>query len=116
MAKYTMESDRFKTPVAVEGSQFAELVAENKRLNDELGACTESPGGCGYWRDAARLREQERDQARVEIDELRTALQKIADLSNYVGSPDDPGSSGAESAYDHAASIAEEALQTKDGQ
>lgn len=39
-------------------------IAEIKRLSDELEACTCSPGGCGYWRDAARLREQERNEAR----------------------------------------------------
>ncbi|MBN0481109.1 hypothetical protein JTM48_35600, partial [Pseudomonas aeruginosa] len=30
------------------------LKAENERLLDELSACTEHPGGCGYWREAAK--------------------------------------------------------------
>ncbi|MBN0091613.1 hypothetical protein JTL65_33430, partial [Pseudomonas aeruginosa] len=25
-------------------------------LSDELSACTEHPGGCGYWREAAKRR------------------------------------------------------------
>ncbi len=41
------------------------LLLENERLATELSACTDSPGGCGYWREAARRREVERDDAEV---------------------------------------------------
>ena len=40
MAKYTLESDRFETPIAVEAEQFAALVEENKRLTVEIGQLT----------------------------------------------------------------------------
>lgn len=50
-------------------AEVERLTAENERINDELSACTESPGTCGYWREAARLRGVERD-------DLRAALQR----------------------------------------
>lgn len=45
----------------------AAVLDEIERLTEELSACTESPGGCGYWREAAKWREQERDAAREEL-------------------------------------------------
>lgn len=51
------------------------LIAENERLSDELSACTTSPGGCSYWREAARMREQERDELRAENAGLRTGYE-----------------------------------------
>ncbi|MFU6622682.1 ead/Ea22-like family protein [Pseudomonas aeruginosa] len=47
------------------------LKAENERLSDELSACTEHPGGCGYWREAAKRRAEERDRLREENEALR---------------------------------------------
>lgn len=47
------------------------LIAENERLIGDLSACTEAPGGCGYWREAAKQRETERDQLRAEMEERR---------------------------------------------
>ncbi|HBP6007044.1 TPA: hypothetical protein L6A19_21610 [Pseudomonas aeruginosa] len=47
------------------------LKAENERLLDELSACTEHPGGCGYWREAAKRRAEERDRLRAENEALR---------------------------------------------
>ncbi|HEH9252920.1 TPA: hypothetical protein SH731_004131 [Pseudomonas aeruginosa] len=40
-------------------------------LSDELSACTEHPGGCGYWREAAKRRAEERDRLRTENETLR---------------------------------------------
>ncbi|WP_434695335.1 hypothetical protein [Pseudomonas aeruginosa] len=53
------------------------LKAENESLLDELSACTEHPGGCGYWREAAKRRTEERDQFKAENDALRGALQAV---------------------------------------
>ncbi|HFH2889384.1 hypothetical protein [Pseudomonas aeruginosa] len=53
------------------------LKAENESLLDELSACTEHPGGCGYWREAAKRRTEERDQLKAENDALRGALQAV---------------------------------------
>ncbi|HHZ7945764.1 TPA: hypothetical protein ACWMAU_003187 [Pseudomonas aeruginosa] len=53
------------------------LKAENERLLDELSACTEHPGGCGYWREAAKRRAEERDRLRAQNDALRGALQAV---------------------------------------
>ncbi|MGU2751283.1 hypothetical protein [Pseudomonas aeruginosa] len=47
------------------------LKAENERLLDELSACTEHPGGCGYWREAAKRRAEERDRLKAENEALR---------------------------------------------
>ncbi len=60
------------TPKAV----FA-LLDEIDRLNDELSACTEHPGGCGYWREAAKRRAEERDRLRAQNDALRGALHAV---------------------------------------
>ncbi len=53
------------------------LKAENERLLDELSACTEHPGGCGYWREAAKRRAEERDRLKAENDALRGALHAV---------------------------------------
>ncbi|EPK6800732.1 hypothetical protein [Pseudomonas aeruginosa] len=48
-------------------------------LSDELSACTEHPGGCGYWREAAKRRAEERDRLRAQNEALRGALQAVVD-------------------------------------
>lgn len=53
------------------------LKVENERLLDELSACTEHPGGCGYWREAAKRRAEERDRLKAENEALRGALQAV---------------------------------------
>ncbi|WP_410525494.1 ead/Ea22-like family protein [Pseudomonas aeruginosa] len=53
------------------------LKVENERLLDELSACTEHPGGCGYWREAAKRRAEERDRLKAQNDALRGALQAV---------------------------------------
>ncbi|WP_225030409.1 ead/Ea22-like family protein [Pseudomonas aeruginosa] len=55
------------------------LLDEIDGLNDELSACTEHPGGCGYWREAAKRRAEERDRLRAQNDALRGALQAVVD-------------------------------------
>lgn len=46
-------------------------------LSEELSACTEHPGGCGYWREAAKRRAEERDRLRAQNDALRGALHAV---------------------------------------
>ena len=46
------------------------LIAEVEVLNDEISACKTYPGGCGYWREAARMREQERNHLKAEVERL----------------------------------------------
>lgn len=53
------------------------LLDEIDGLSDELSACTEHPGGCGYWREAAKRRAEERDRLRAQNDALRGALQAV---------------------------------------
>lgn len=53
------------------------LLDEIDGMNDELSACTEHPGGCGYWREAAKRRAEERDRLRAQNDALRGALQAV---------------------------------------
>ncbi|MBG6482535.1 hypothetical protein I5I37_15445 [Pseudomonas aeruginosa] len=53
------------------------LKAEKESLLDELSACTEHPGGCGYWREAAKRRTEERDQLKAENEALRGALHAV---------------------------------------
>ncbi|WP_034051734.1 hypothetical protein [Pseudomonas aeruginosa] len=48
-------------------------------LSEELSACTEHPGGCGYWREAAKRRAEERDRLKAENEALRGALQAVVD-------------------------------------
>jgi len=47
------------------------LEGERAKLRAELSACKDSPGGCGYWREAAKLREAERDALLAEVEALR---------------------------------------------
>lgn len=49
-------------------------------LSDELSACTEHPGGCGYWREAAKRRAEERDRLRAQNEALRGALKPFAEF------------------------------------
>ncbi|HBO3547994.1 TPA: ead/Ea22-like family protein [Pseudomonas aeruginosa] len=53
------------------------LLDEIDGLNDELSACTEHPGGCGYWREAAKRRAEERDRLKAENEALRGALHAV---------------------------------------
>ncbi|PWH89160.1 hypothetical protein DI493_30925 [Pseudomonas aeruginosa] len=55
------------------------LLDEIDGLSDELSACTEHPGGCGYWREAAKRRAEERDRLRAQNEALRGALQAVVD-------------------------------------
>jgi hypothetical protein len=62
----------------IAGATYAASVRERDSLMAELSACKSPPGGCGYWRESARIREQERDTLRAEVVRLRVALEKIA--------------------------------------
>ncbi|MFU5719649.1 hypothetical protein ACM7US_18115 [Pseudomonas aeruginosa] len=53
------------------------MLDEIDGLSDELSACTEHPGGCGYWREAAKRRAEERDRLRAQNDALRGALHAV---------------------------------------
>ncbi|MFK1232357.1 ead/Ea22-like family protein [Pseudomonas aeruginosa] len=53
------------------------LLDEIDGLSDELSACTEHPGGCGYWREAAKRRAEERDRLRAENEHLQGALHAV---------------------------------------
>lgn len=55
-------------------SELKQCVIDRASFSDELRACTESPGGCGYWREAAKHRAGERDHALARIAELEAAL------------------------------------------
>ncbi|HFT8622244.1 TPA: hypothetical protein ACGSTY_006221 [Pseudomonas aeruginosa] len=61
------------------------MLDEIDRLSDELSACTEHPGGCGYWREAAKRRTEERDQFKEENDALRESLQALIHISDATG-------------------------------
>ncbi|WP_057391133.1 hypothetical protein [Pseudomonas aeruginosa] len=61
------------------------LLGEIDRLSDELSACTEHPGGCGYWREAAKRRTEERDQFKEENEALRESLQALIHISDATG-------------------------------
>ncbi|NNB83267.1 hypothetical protein [Pseudomonas aeruginosa] len=61
------------------------LLDEIDRLSDELSACTEHPGGCGYWREAAKRRTEERDQFKEENEALREGLQALIHISDATG-------------------------------
>ncbi|HBO2943896.1 TPA: hypothetical protein L4R51_002362 [Pseudomonas aeruginosa] len=61
----------------VEPELILDLLDEIDGLSDELSACTEHPGGCGYWREAAKRRAEERDRLRTQNDALRGALQAV---------------------------------------
>ncbi|HCF4410692.1 TPA: hypothetical protein NI671_004637 [Pseudomonas aeruginosa] len=60
------------------------LLDEIDRLSDELSACTEHPGGCGYWREAAKRRAEERDRLRAENDRLRQGMKGDYDIDAWL--------------------------------
>lgn len=47
-----------------------ELKAENERVNEELSACKEGPGTCGYWRDVARAHLAEMEELRKDAERM----------------------------------------------
>ncbi|MDV2243518.1 hypothetical protein RY185_16990 [Pseudomonas aeruginosa] len=61
----------------VEPELILALLDEIDGLSDELSACTEHPGGCGYWREAAKRRAEERDRLKAENEALRGALHAV---------------------------------------
>ena len=56
------------------------LLTERDQISDELSACKEGPGTCGYWREAARLREEERDQLKAESEESSAVIDQLAKI------------------------------------
>ena len=62
LTEFALQSAKDWEAVAQERLGVIErLCAEVEALRGELSACTEHPGGCGYWREAAKMRESERD-------------------------------------------------------
>ncbi|RPX50984.1 hypothetical protein IPC713_05480 [Pseudomonas aeruginosa] len=53
-------------------------------LSEELSACTEHPGGCGYWREAAKRRAEERDRLRAENEALLLGMRAILNAYDYA--------------------------------
>lgn len=70
---------------ATDPNTILALLDEIDRLSDELSACTEHPGGCGYWREAAKRRTEERDQFKEENEALRESLQALIHISDATG-------------------------------
>ncbi|MDU0699500.1 hypothetical protein Q8W87_05325 [Pseudomonas aeruginosa] len=60
------------------------LLDEIDGLSDELSACTEHPGGCGYWREAAKRRAEERDRLRAENEALLLGMRAILNAYDYA--------------------------------
>ncbi|EPO5559712.1 TPA: ead/Ea22-like family protein [Pseudomonas aeruginosa] len=60
------------------------LLDEIDRLSDELSACTEHPGGCGYWREAAKRRAEERDRLKAENEALLLGMRAILNAYDYA--------------------------------
>ncbi|MCO2196596.1 hypothetical protein FA389_07915 [Pseudomonas aeruginosa] len=57
------------------------LLDEIDGLSDELSACTEHPGGCGYWREAAKRRTEEHDQIKAEVERFKEANREISETN-----------------------------------
>ena len=55
-------------------ARLAELEAELEEQRSFHGEC---PGGCGYWKEAAKRREAERDEARARVEKLENALRHV---------------------------------------
>ncbi|MDX3947565.1 hypothetical protein [Pseudomonas aeruginosa] len=60
------------------------LLDEIDGLSDELSACTEHPGGCGYWREAAKRRAEERDRLKAENEALLMGMRAILNAYDYA--------------------------------
>ncbi|MBX6817024.1 hypothetical protein ISE78_20475 [Pseudomonas aeruginosa] len=69
---------------ATDPNTILALLDEIDRLSDELSACTEHPGGCGYWREAAKRRAEERDRLRAENDRLRQGMKGDYDIDAWL--------------------------------
>jgi len=65
-----------KAELAEWAPAMQKLGDQNQVLREELSACAESPGGCGYWREAARHRETERDAALALLQECRPMVKR----------------------------------------
>ncbi|MFI8479681.1 Lar family restriction alleviation protein [Pseudomonas sp. NPDC078700] len=52
--------------------KLAAVEAERDSLRSELSACTEHPGGCGYWKEAAKHRQADRDALKALVVDLVT--------------------------------------------
>ncbi|MGD8148112.1 ead/Ea22-like family protein [Pseudomonas aeruginosa] len=76
-ASYREDDANSRLIAAANPKTILALLDEIDRLSDELSACTEHPGGCGYWREAAKRRAEERDRLRAQNDALRGALHAV---------------------------------------
>ena len=66
-------------------SELKQCVIDRASFSDELRACTESPGGCGYWREAAKHRAGERDHALARTAELERLLHEVSCRATLLG-------------------------------
>ena len=57
-------------------SELATLRDRLAEAERELSACTESPGGCGYWRERAARAERQRDEAESHLERTADALRR----------------------------------------
>ena len=62
---------------------------EIDRLTHELEACTEGPGGCGYWREAAKQRETEIDRLSDEKGRLIAENRILHDMRRVAEAKND---------------------------
>lgn len=58
------------------------LAAECERVNEELSACKEGPGTCGYWRETARAHLAEIEELKGENEALRKDAKRYRFLRN----------------------------------
>ena len=48
-----------------------------EQLLEELSACTGGTGGCGYWREATKKRDEQIENLRLLIDELTKTCERL---------------------------------------
>ncbi|EOJ8673998.1 TPA: ead/Ea22-like family protein [Pseudomonas aeruginosa] len=83
-ANYREDEANSRLIAAANPKTILALLDEIDRLSDELSACTEHPGGCGYWREAAKRRAEERDRLRAENDRLRQGMKGDYDIDAWL--------------------------------
>lgn len=80
------EHDQMKDLLVQGAAEIEALTKERDDLLEELSSCKEHPGGCGYWREAAKQREVERGELATEVDLLKGNME--ARLSDHInGTP-----------------------------
>lgn len=82
--EYITDADTGEKIASVPPNACRRIETELSEASEELSACKTVPGGCGWWREAAKHRVQERDAARTELTALQADVRRLVEAAKIL--------------------------------